>query len=59
MMIDVPDDATDCWIIRIGGPEKPFRATYLAATTQFLTQDLDVPLYLPSFLVLKWRAQNP
>jgi len=55
IMHNEPADTDEVWIIRIGNPEKPFRATYQQASQTFETMDLPTTLYVPSLLVSKWR----
>lgn len=57
MMQDQPADGNPCWIVRIGEPEKPFRADWDAAYIGFHTTDLPVGTDVPSIVVLKWRLQ--
>ena len=55
LMQEEPANGDTVWIVRIGGPEKPFRATWDSGSATFTTADLATPITLLGLVVLKWR----
>jgi len=55
MMHEWPADTDDCWLVRIGSPEKPFTGTWDLATKTFHCTIGSETLDVPPLLVLKWR----
>jgi hypothetical protein len=57
-MHEQPSHAADVYVVRIGQPEKPWRATYDYPESAFQPDDVDPPRFVSIDLVLKWRLQE-
>jgi hypothetical protein len=57
-MHDLPADSANCWIIRIGQPEKPFKAIWNEGNLEFIHEAYADAFAVPLDLVLKWRLQE-
>jgi hypothetical protein len=58
-MHEQPDHDTVNWIVRIGSPEKPFRAKWDEPSQVWTTEDLPQPVQIFAMVVAKWREESP
>lgn len=55
MLTEWPADTDNCWLVRIGNPEKPAQGTWdLGAQTFHVAVGAET-IDIPALLVLKWR----
>lgn len=59
MMHTWPEPDQECWVVRIGGPEKPFLGVWNWAANLFDVTIGDDTTIVYAFLVLKWRPLDP
>lgn len=52
---EVPSNGTTVWIVRVGGPEPPFQATWNLTAKAYAPVIADCFSVVPGFAVLKWR----